>query len=539
MLGLQAVNAQRETFRDEDSVRVHFILTKGGSAVNVVPADVRIEAFVRAKSMEALLDADKKVDRALKSGAMAIGCNIEITNIPGYMPLKIDETMAKLFADNAAILQSAGRDLYDAMVSTVGRGVFRQMERDAAIMRRNTGIFKIGQLEGMEELGRTTPNDRERSLILGYTSQQRSGGNTALFLERKTDELLKDVEARWVRYVERVSMAGEFAVIVFFIFPFLVMTSVFVSPSLGVGVAQLFLVVCVPLLVTVSIVIIRTTQPKNFNQLAGNPWQAIVFAAVSFSICVWLSLPSWFSVVASLAAASLGFGVPVFIQMREISEHESSLPQFLRDVTEYQKMGYDLIKATITLAKESNYTPKFNRTLGYAAKRLSLGSRFSEIDLPTRSWMTKMAFFQLGELAETGAYQTKSLEYLTNFVANCIRLRRDARSSMTVYKILAMATPVALALMMGLMTGFLKSFSKIGTGAGSVALPIFSFTVSPLLVALSQASIIASAVGVSLVSSYAADFTAKNTVWIALNIILAGVGILLSGSVVSITGGLF
>ena len=48
---------KRETFRDEDCVRVHPIITKGGDLVNVVPSVVRMETYVRAKTPDALLDA--------------------------------------------------------------------------------------------------------------------------------------------------------------------------------------------------------------------------------------------------------------------------------------------------------------------------------------------------------------------------------------------------------------------------------------------------------------------------------------------------
>ena len=41
MVALNALNAQRETLRNEDAVRLHGILTRGGAAANAVPADVR------------------------------------------------------------------------------------------------------------------------------------------------------------------------------------------------------------------------------------------------------------------------------------------------------------------------------------------------------------------------------------------------------------------------------------------------------------------------------------------------------------------
>jgi amidohydrolase len=99
-LGIMGIHAQRETFRDEDSIRVHPIITRGGDLVNVVPADVRIETFVRGRTIEAIQDANLKVDRALKAGAMAIGAEVEITNLPGYMPCLKTERLDQLFADN-------------------------------------------------------------------------------------------------------------------------------------------------------------------------------------------------------------------------------------------------------------------------------------------------------------------------------------------------------------------------------------------------------------------------------------------------------
>ena len=86
MLGLMAVHAQRETFRDEDHIRVHPIITKGGDIVNVVPADVRIETYVRGSSTDAILNASEKVNRAFRAGGDAVGAECEIIELPGYLP---------------------------------------------------------------------------------------------------------------------------------------------------------------------------------------------------------------------------------------------------------------------------------------------------------------------------------------------------------------------------------------------------------------------------------------------------------------------
>lgn len=112
-LALTAIDAQRETFRDQDCVRVHPILTKGGDLVNIVPAEARLETYVRARTSEAMLDAAAKVDRALKGAALVLGCQVEIQTLPGYLPLRNDPLLAQLFRENAVQLFGSGacRDL--------------------------------------------------------------------------------------------------------------------------------------------------------------------------------------------------------------------------------------------------------------------------------------------------------------------------------------------------------------------------------------------------------------------------------------------
>ena len=103
-LALSAIHYNRETFRDEDSIRVHPIITKGGEAVSAVPADVRMETFVRGRTLDAIMDANAKVDRALKAGAMAVGGEVVIQTIPGYLPLRQNRAFNDVFKANATQL---------------------------------------------------------------------------------------------------------------------------------------------------------------------------------------------------------------------------------------------------------------------------------------------------------------------------------------------------------------------------------------------------------------------------------------------------
>jgi amidohydrolase len=103
-LALQAIAMQRETFREDDYVRIHPIITRGGDSVSSVPALVTMETFVRGRTVEAIQAANAKVDRALRAGALAIGARVQITTLPGYMPTFYDERLVSLIKSNACEL---------------------------------------------------------------------------------------------------------------------------------------------------------------------------------------------------------------------------------------------------------------------------------------------------------------------------------------------------------------------------------------------------------------------------------------------------
>jgi amidohydrolase len=108
-IAMNAIAAQRETFWEKDTIRIHPIITKGGDAVSVVPSEVRMETFVRGGSLEAIIDANKKVDRCLRAGAMAMGAEVEIHTIPGYLPQRNDRRLGEIFGANVEAVFGPGQ----------------------------------------------------------------------------------------------------------------------------------------------------------------------------------------------------------------------------------------------------------------------------------------------------------------------------------------------------------------------------------------------------------------------------------------------
>ncbi|MBQ8880147.1 MAG: amidohydrolase [Clostridia bacterium] len=104
MAAMMCIHAQRETFRDEDKIRVHPIITNGGELVNVVPSLVTMETYVRGATSDAIKDASAKVDRAIEGACFAIGAKCEIKNYKGYLPLVQDKELSRVYERNALML---------------------------------------------------------------------------------------------------------------------------------------------------------------------------------------------------------------------------------------------------------------------------------------------------------------------------------------------------------------------------------------------------------------------------------------------------
>ena len=101
--GLNAINSIRETFKDTDIIRVHPIMTAGGSVVNAIPERAQLESYVRGENFEGMQSANTKVNRALCGAALSLGAQVEINDKYGYGPLRNCPDMVNVFEQASEI----------------------------------------------------------------------------------------------------------------------------------------------------------------------------------------------------------------------------------------------------------------------------------------------------------------------------------------------------------------------------------------------------------------------------------------------------
>ena len=132
MLANSAINSQRETFRESDVVRVHGILSRGGSSVNAVPDDVLYEGRVRARTVDEIEPIADQVIRCYRAGALAMGASVEVQEIAGYHDLVQDPTLQKMFVENSQLI--LGRDSINVVPDDQTQGGSTDMGDLSAIM---------------------------------------------------------------------------------------------------------------------------------------------------------------------------------------------------------------------------------------------------------------------------------------------------------------------------------------------------------------------------------------------------------------------
>lgn len=98
-LFLNALGLMRESFCDEDHVRIHGIIADGGQTVNSIAEKASYECYIRCLNANTLKTLAARVDEAAVHCAKALGCDCKIETVPGYLPLKQNQTICKVIRE--------------------------------------------------------------------------------------------------------------------------------------------------------------------------------------------------------------------------------------------------------------------------------------------------------------------------------------------------------------------------------------------------------------------------------------------------------
>lgn len=412
-----------------------------------------------------------------------------------------------------ASLVEQSSSLYESFKSLLGKKIFPVLEKEAEVIEKHVVLGGMSQDEAYELLASKHPS-RDFALILnGYTSIRRSGGSTSTYLEAQADNLLEFLESKWAKVADVTATAGEAAITMFFLLPALFLVGGLVLPSM----TGLFPIITLmlPIMAVLFYVMLAQAQPTTYDVVKVNPVPGLFTGGLIFAALV-ASNPLWLTMSMGIAAAALVYGLESRRVITENHSIDKAVPLFLDQMSEYAKMGLDIINSLIRCAHENTYTPAFDRLLANAANQLALGVPPRELEIRTGSWTAKYAFFLLGESSEVGAISPYALRKAAQYVERVLTKRKEASAANRMYLFLAYGTPIGLVGLDAMMVVFTPTVGvNIPSNIGNFKSPL---TFVPITSATLQSSfLLAMMVGISLaiVTTRASNFTLKNTIHIA------------------------
>lgn len=92
------VNMMREHVPQES--RIHYVITEGGNAPNVVPASAEVYYYVRHPNQRVVVDIMERVQAAARGAAMGTGTNVSFSQVGGTFDLLPNDTLGRIVDAN-------------------------------------------------------------------------------------------------------------------------------------------------------------------------------------------------------------------------------------------------------------------------------------------------------------------------------------------------------------------------------------------------------------------------------------------------------
>jgi len=452
------------------------------------------------------------------------------------------------FTAYSMIIQGGGKTLYDAFKDIIGKGLFKHMEREAAIIVKNVEVFGMDYVSAMSDVAINHPNEGFKNLLLGYTSVLSGGGDLLRYLETKLGDFIEDMKFRWKKYGEDVTTLGEVTLMILFIFPALMLAGSFIMPGESIVILNILTMFGIPMLLILIYLMIASSQPKTYDVVRASiiipsiSAALIGFTLYFLNVNVYVVLASCFAVFAGIN------GVIVSKQLKEIRMIEEGLPRFLRDITEARKMGFDLNQSIIKVSREVSYNPILDSHISFIAGELRRGVELTSIipRLRTRSWLEKITLYTIGVGIREGEILPTQLERMIDFVETVNRVKRETKAKLRMQTFLSFIAPIGLAIIVSLMAGVLTYFTGFFSGllggaaqAGfiggqSMNMPMLKgLMMTEPLMQSARALIVVSALGIGILGGKISSLTAKDTTKLFMVMVLTIIALLFSDVIVA------
>jgi flagellar protein FlaJ len=213
-----------------------------------------------------------------------------------------------------------------------------------------------------------------------------------------------------------------------------------------------------PFLSLIFILIAHNMQRSPFEDLRDIYRRALIFMIIIGAVLAAIIVVPGVSNVLPIGIAEIftigliAISLPWAIKYYRIStinyNAEDSIPSFIRDVTESQKIGLSPEKSIVQATKRKDYG-YFSRFLNLIQSQIEWGvplrKTFENIRKKIRSWFVVVNFAMMVETIEIGGNSTQALEILSEYSEKERELQVSRRELLRPYIILAFIWSILIA----------------------------------------------------------------------------------------------
>jgi flagellar protein FlaJ len=369
------------------------------------------------------------------------------------------------------LMAASGVSPYDSWKKMRKLSFLSTFKKEADEVVRQVEVLGKDLLTVMYQRSEKTNSKLYRNFLGGFVSSVRSGGKIVDYMKSELKAIFELRHNALTRSVEKIATLVEAytvmlivvlcTYILFIVFSstntleLLANTSLPTSPIMSYLTAFLIM----PMLSLIFIMVAHNMQQSAFEDLKDlYKKAAIIIAAVGIALLVFVMVPSLSEsmkpvglpeiVTIGLVVASLLPAIQYWRIAKINYNAEDSMPRFIRDVTESQKIGLSPEKSIIQATKRKDYGP-FSKFLELMRSQIEWGvplrKTFSNLRQGIRSWFVTINFAMMIETIEIGGNSAQSLEILSEYSEKERELQINRRALLKPYIVLAFIWSILIA----------------------------------------------------------------------------------------------
>ena len=370
-----------------------------------------------------------------------------------------------------ALLAASGVSPYDSWKKMRKMSFLPTFRKEAEEVVRQVEVLGKDPLTVMYHRSEKTESKLYRNFLGGFITSVRSGGRIVDYMKSELKAIFELRHNALTRSVEKIATLVEAytvmlivvlcTYILFVVFSSTNVIEMLGSASLPVSPIMSYIIafIFMPVLSLVFIMIAHNLQKSAFEDLKDlYKKAAVIIASVGIVLLVFAFVPSLLEsmkpvglpeiVTVGLVVASLLPAIQYYKIAKINYNAEDSMPSFIRDVTESNKIGLSPEKSIVHATKRKDYGP-FSKFLELLRSQIEWGvplrKTFSSLQQKVRSWFVTLNFAMMIETIEIGGNSTQSLEILSEYSEKERELQINRRALLKPYIVLAFIWSILIA----------------------------------------------------------------------------------------------